>query len=209
MLEHCREQQGAEKQDMIEAGPDMPDPGLKIFEKLAPERNRMALEPPGIVVGAEHRRMGSALLLEPQQPTMLRIQIEEKGVLDGQNLRNGRAVGGKPQNRVGAVTVAVDQMLGDRNRAAYAIGGNSQPGQCESGDFLMLHLDLSPGDLAVAVGIEPNSEVEVAQCDIPLSSHALAVHRKREVAVARLVGIGERNPQGQQQNQSETPHRSA
>jgi len=81
MLEHCGEQQGANKQHMVETGPDMPDPGPEIFDKLVYEHDRMAFEPPSIVVGAEHRRMGSALLLEPQQAAVLWIQIEQKGVL--------------------------------------------------------------------------------------------------------------------------------
>jgi len=34
MLEHCGEQQGANKQHMVETGPDMPDPGPEIFDKL-------------------------------------------------------------------------------------------------------------------------------------------------------------------------------
>ena len=82
VLEHRREQQGAEKQDVIEAGPNMPNPGSKIFEKLAPERNRVTFELPGIVIRAEHRRMGSALLLQAKQTTVLRIQAKEKPVLN-------------------------------------------------------------------------------------------------------------------------------
>ena len=42
----------------------------------------MPCEPPGLVVGAEHRRMGAAVLLQPEQAAMLRIAIEEQRVSD-------------------------------------------------------------------------------------------------------------------------------
>ena len=160
-LEHRGEQKGAEEQDVFEAGPDMPDPGLKKVEKFAPERDRMRFELPGFVVRAENRGMNAALVLQPKQPPVLRIDIEEKRVFDAQN-SCGQAVGGEPHDLVGAVAVVVDQMLDNRNWAADAIGGNHQSGQCVSGDFLVLGFDFSPSNLAVAIGIEPNGVIEIA-----------------------------------------------
>jgi hypothetical protein len=90
--------------------------------------------------------------------------------------------------------MVVDQMFGDPHRAADVISGDRQVSQCVSGDFLVLRLDLSPGDLAIAVGIEPNGVIEIAQRDVPLSSQVITLHRKREVAVAWLVGVSRRNP---------------
>jgi len=78
----------------------------------------MAFEPPSIVVGAEQPPYGFGLLLEPQQAAVLWIRSNRRVYLTVQNLRHGRAVGGKPQNRVGAVAVVVDQMLRDRCRTA-------------------------------------------------------------------------------------------
>src|SRR5215469_8921102 len=189
VLEHRREQQGAEKQDVIEAGPNMPDPGSKIFEKLPPERNRVTFELPGIVIRAEHRRMGSALLLQAKQTAVLRIKAKEKPVLNGQKLRIGRADSDKLQHRIGAVAVIVNQMAVDRDWAGDTVGADGQPGQSIGSDLLVLRLDLTPGDLAIAVGIEPNRVIEITQCDVPLSDHVIALLRKRKVAVAWLVGV--------------------
>ena len=161
-LEHRGEQKGAEEQDVFEAGPDMPDPGLKIIEKLAHERDRIPFQLPCLAVGAENCRAGAALLLQPKQAAMQRVEIEKQGVLDGQSPRISRAVDGKPQNFVGAVAVVVDQMLGDPHRAADVIRGDRQVTQCVGGDFGVLRLDLSPGDLAVTVRIEPNGVIEIA-----------------------------------------------
>ena len=153
----------------------------------------MALEPQRIALGTENRRVGVALLLQPKQAAVLWVEIEQKTVFDGQHPRNGGAVNGKPHDLVGAVAVVVDQMLGDPHWAADVIGGDRQAGQRVGGDFVVLRLDLSPGDLAVAVGIEPNGVIEIAQRDVPLSSQVIPLHRKHEVAVARLVGVSRRN----------------
>src|SRR6516162_5351025 len=206
-LEHGREQQGAQKEYVIETGPDVPDAGLKKVEKLAPERDRMRFELPGFVARAENRGMSAALVLHPKQSAVLRIDIEEERVFDAQNLWDRWAVDGEPHDLVSTVAVVVDQMLDNRNRAAGAIGGNHQPGQCVGSNFLVLRLDFPPRDLAVAIGIEPDRQVEVAQRDVPLPGQVTGLHREGEVAVARLVGMGRGNPHRQQQNQDETPHR--
>ena len=209
VLEHRRQQQGTEKQYVIVPGPDMPDPGLEEFEKLPRQRRRMAFELPGIAVGAQDRRVGSALLVEPKQAAVLLIQIEQQCVADRQDPGNGRALGGKPQDRVGAIAVIVYQMLADRDRAKGAVGGDCQPGQGVSGDFLVLGLDLFPGDLAIAVGVEADRVIEIAQRDVPLPAQAVTREPQREIAVARFVRRCRRNPQRQHQYQRETSQRSA
>src|SRR6516165_4808141 len=198
-LEHCGQQQGAQKEYVIKAGPDVPDTGSKEIEKLAPERRRMTFELPGLVFGAENCGMGAALVLQPKQSPVLRIDIEEERVFDAQNLWGRWAVDGEPHDLVGTVAVVVDQMLDDRNRAAGAIGGNHQPGQCVGSNFLVLRLDFTPRDLAVAIGIEPDREVEVAQRDVPLPGQVTGLQREGEVAVAGFMGMGWSNPCRQQQ----------
>ena len=70
----------------------------------------------------------------------------------------------------------IDQMFPRRRRAASAISGNRQPSQRVSRDFLVLGLYFAPGDLAVAVGIEPEGVIEVAKCDVPLSGQVITLH---------------------------------
>src|SRR6516162_6589399 len=139
-LEHRWEQQGAQKEYVIETGPDVPDAGLKKVEKLAPERRRMTFELPGFVVRAENRSMSAALVLQPKQSPVLRIDIEEERVFDAQNLWDRWAVDGEPHDLVGTVGVIVDQVFDDRNRAARDIGGNHQAGQCVGSNSLCFAL---------------------------------------------------------------------
>jgi len=70
---------------MIKTGPDVPDARLEIIEKLASERTRRRFELPRLMIGAEYRRVGATLLLQPQQAPMLRIEIKEQSVLDAQH----------------------------------------------------------------------------------------------------------------------------
>ena len=197
VLEHGRQQEGAQKQYVIEPGPDMPDPGLEEFEKLLHQRRRSAFELPGVVVGAQYGRVCSPLLLQAKQTAVVRIEIEEKGVADRQEPGRGCTLAGEPQDRVGAVAVVVDQLLGDSERTTNAVRGDRQPGQCIRGDLGVFGLDFSPGDLAVAVGIEPDRIVEIAQRNVPLAAEAVAREQQREIAVARLVRLCRRNPQEQ------------
>ena len=128
---------------MVKAGPGVPDTGLTKIEKLAPERRRMTFELPGFMVRAGNRGMSAALVLQPKQSPVLRIDIEEERVFDTQNLWDRWAVDGEPHDLVGTVGVIVDQVFDDRNRAAGAIGGNHQAGQCVGSNFLVLRLDFS------------------------------------------------------------------
>ena len=77
-FEHRGQQQGAQEEYVIKAGPDVPDTGSKEIEKLSPERRRMTFELPGLVFGAENCGMGAALVLQPKQSPVLRIDIEQK-----------------------------------------------------------------------------------------------------------------------------------
>src|SRR6516162_5860248 len=129
-FEHRGQQQGAQEEYVINAGPDVPDAGLKKVEKLAPERDRMRFELPGFVVRAENRGMSATLVVQSKQPPVLRIDIEEKRVFDAQSSWGHQAVGGEPHDLVGAVCVVVDQMFRDGNWTADAIGGNDESRQC-------------------------------------------------------------------------------
>ena len=53
----------------------------------------------------------------------------------------------------------------------------------------VLAADLVPGQFAVAVLVEAEGEVEVAQRDVPLAGDLLALDVQRQVAVARLVRL--------------------
>ena len=93
---------------------------------------------------------------------MLRVDVEEEAIRHPQVFGLMRACRCKAQNRVSSIAVIVDQFLGVRDRTVGPVGGDRQPCHGVSNDVFALRLDFPPGNLAVAVGVEPNGEVEVA-----------------------------------------------
>jgi hypothetical protein len=112
--------------------------------------------------------VGLAIRLQPHQPAMLRIEIEEKIVADLKSLRRPGALGLEPQHLVGAVTVVVDQMLDNVRGAGVAVRPQCQVAQQIGSDRRLLTAQLAPGDDAVIVDVDAERIVEVAQRNIPL-----------------------------------------
>ena len=61
----------------------------------------------------------------------------------------------------------VDQLLDGRGRAHRAGAGELEPGERVGGDVAVPGLELAPGDRAVAVAVEPDRVLQVAQRDVP------------------------------------------
>jgi hypothetical protein len=93
-----------------------------------------------------------------------------------------------------------------RQRAGRAAGAQRKARQRVGADRGLPRAQFAPCDGAVAVGIQADGVLEVAQRDIPLPAHAGGVRLHRQVAVARLVGVGGAGEERQQQG--EEPHRS-
>ena len=175
---------------MIKTGPNMPDPSLAIFEKLVPQRHRVAFETPGVALRAKDRGVGMAVLLQPKKTVVLWIAIEQQRVFDRQYIGGSWAGDGKPHDLIGAVAVVIDQMVGYGRCSACAVCGNRQPSQSVRSDFLVIRFDLSPSNLAIAVSVEANGVIEIAQRDVPLPDQMIAFDGKRKIAVAWFVSMG-------------------
>jgi hypothetical protein len=127
------------------------------------------------------------------------IELEQQTVVQLQLAAGGRAAAGQLQHGVGAVGVGIDQMVGDAQCAGAAAlqrQATERPGR----DVDMARAQFAPGDLAVAVAIEPEGEIDVAQGDVPLPGNFLALDLEHQIAVAGLV---RQHRQGQQQRKSE------
>ena len=68
--------------------------------------------------------------------------------------------------------MVVDQMLGRRAAGTRAVGAQREARQRVGGDVGVARAQLAPGDVAVAVGIEPDGVLEIAQRDVPLPARA-------------------------------------
>ncbi|WP_308296428.1 hypothetical protein [Rhizobacter sp. J219] len=111
---------------------------------------------------------------EVQQAAVLRVEFSEEPVVECQarGRRHG-AADRQLQHAVGAVGVAVDQLLRHVQPAGLAVGLQREAGQRIGGDLGVFGAGFAPGDAAVAIGIEADREVEVAQGDVPLAAEAL------------------------------------
>ncbi len=129
---------------------------------------------------------------------MLRIEIGEQLVVDGQRRYRAGAGGAKAQHTVGAVGVVVDQLLVGIDAAGAFVGGDAQALQRICRYRRMPRADLVPRQLAVAVLIETDGKIQVAQRNVPLAGDALTLHLQRQIAVAGLVRIGRQRRAAQQ-----------
>src|SRR5262249_18164842 len=70
------------------------------------------------------------------------------------------------------------------------------------GDVGLARAYFAPGDVAVAVGVQRERIVEIAEGDIPLPSYRAAVALERQIGVARLVRErGDRAERGEQKRE--------
>src|SRR5262249_40553991 len=159
---------GAEKQDVIKTGPDVPYAFIEVVEKRAEPADRAALDAPCLPARTENSCVGLAIRLQPHQPAMLKIKIEEKIVADLKNFRRPGAVCVEPQHLIGAVTVVIDQMLDYVRGTGVAVRLQCQAGQQIGSDRCLQAAQLAPGDDAVIVDVEAERIVEVTQRDVPL-----------------------------------------
>jgi hypothetical protein len=86
-------------------------------------------------------------------------------------------------------------------RARYwlAVGRDDQVRQRVRRDVGMPLAQLAPGDLAVAVGVQPDGGFQVAQGDVPLPAQFAALNRKHQIGIAGLVREYRQRTQEKQQ----------
>src|SRR5215467_665164 len=99
---------------------------------------------------------------------MARIEVEQQVVVDDQLLRCLETTCAETQHRVTAVAVVVDEDFARRDRARSPVGGKCQAREGVCRDVACARAKLTPGNRAVAIGVELEREVEIAQRDVPL-----------------------------------------
>ena len=148
-----------------------------------------------------HRRR-SAVQAQPQQAPVGRVDLAEQAV----EQRCGRfdsARRAQQQHRICAVVACLQRMAGDFEAAA----GHGQRCQRQRVDARPSSLDLTPGQLAVGVGVQRRQgHVQVAQRNVPAQRAGLALHGQREVGVAGFVGHGRMRRQRQYPGSKQCPH---
>ena len=136
---------------------------------------------------------------------MLRVEIEEQAIVDGERFGRRGAGRGKAQHGVGAVAVLVDEVPGDLRRAGRVGASQAQPRQRIGRDIGVPGPYFAPRDRVVLIRVEAKREVEVAQRDVPLPVDPVAFDAQREVAVRRLVRVRRCETRAQQHRQRHDP----
>jgi hypothetical protein len=197
--QHRGQQQRQQEQDVIEAEPDVPHAVLKVFDELPQPVRRGENQVLGRRLDSKDRGAHLAAVIELQQAAMLRVEVEQQPVSGFQRSRRMCAARREAQHGVGAIAVTIDQVRDCHGRTRVAIRGQGQTGQCVRGDIGVTRTHLAPGDGAVLVSVQPEREVQVAQRDIPLTVDFGAGDPQRQVAVTRLVCLGN-GGEGQQES---------
>ena len=184
---------------MVVADPDVPHPLSAIVQELREAGGGVEGQRVLAVIGRKDPDLGLSLVFRAPQPPVLRIQIEEQVVVQDQARRSSGAAGREPQDRVAAVRMAIHELLLRLCGTGPAARRHPKMSQRIGRDGIMAPLELTPGDGPIAIRIQPDRIVEVAQRDVPLPGHDLVPHRECEVAVARFVGHGGRAPEPRDQ----------
>jgi hypothetical protein len=132
---------------------------------------------------------------------MQSVEVEQQAIVELQFADAGWAAPGQLEHGIGAIGMAVDQVVGNLQLAGAA-AVQRQAAQRPGIDLGVARAQFAPGDLAVAIGIEAEREIDVAQRDVPLPGDLAALHVEHQIAVAGLV---RQSRQREQQNQAAEP----
>ena len=83
--------------------------------------------------------------------------------------------------------MTVNEVFSHPRLARLAIQGYRQPRKCIRIDVRMTRAHLSPGDFTIAVAIQTDRKVQIAQGDIPLTAHGVTSDRDAKITVARFM----------------------
>jgi len=117
------------------------------------------------------------------------VELEQQPVAQDQLTFGARAFASQLEHRVGAIGVGVHQVIGDAY-GAQATAPDADAAERPVGDVGVARAHFAPCDLAVAVQVEPEREIDVAQGDVPLTADGAAGDLEYQVAVAGLVCHG-------------------
>ncbi len=125
------------------------------------------------------------------------VDIGKQLVINAQLSRRGGATGFEAQHGIGAIAVMVDLHALRPEWTCTVLQAQSAKGI--SADVCRAWPHLTPGQLAIAIGVEQQRHVQVAQRNIPAPMQLRAIHHQRQIAVARFMRAGQgAAAQGQQ-----------
>src|SRR5271169_522955 len=93
---------------MIDAAPDMPDPGAQILDECRPRRRMIKFEFTNGRGPAQRRGLSRAVRAEREQTAMRRIFFIQHSVVDGQPLERISAIRAERKPQIAAIDTIVD-----------------------------------------------------------------------------------------------------
>ena len=99
---------------------------------------------------------------------MRRIDREEHSVVEGDRHPRASANDIEEQRGIGPVRVAINLLAGRHDRARIARGSRAQMLERILSDFVLVLAQFGPDNFAVAVIVELECEMQIAERDVPL-----------------------------------------
>jgi len=151
--------------------------------------------------GHQHQRLAGAAH-QARQPAVAGIGGGEQPVVDGQLLHRRAAAPVADQHGMGAVAVRVELRRAARQqRAGAAVGREAQAVVGKAFDVGPALAHLAPAQSAVALGIEGEVAVQVAQRDVQALLHVGTVDPVAQIGLAGLMREDRRAAEQQQPHQ--------
>src|SRR5258705_12303599 len=164
---------------MVEALPDVPYPFASIVDELHEAAGPRQLKALARGVRTENRGARGARVFEAQQALVLRIEIEKQVVTELERRARLRALRLETHYGISAVAVQIDQVFRCVQRTRRTVKVRIKAGKRIGRDVSVPAAHLAPGNLAIAVAVEPDGEIEVAQRNVPLAVQFVALDRYR------------------------------
>jgi hypothetical protein len=117
--------------------------------------------------GGEDRRLQAAIGLQPQESSMPSVDVSQEGIVDFERARLGSADDLEFEDGVGSVDVSIDTERAGKRVAGSAGGGDPQVLEGMREDALLGRTKLVPCDRRIAIAIEANRDLEVAEREGP------------------------------------------
>ena len=188
---------------MVDPDPDVADAFAQIGRELLPQVGAATRHVPGPPLGTKDARLGQIARLHLDETSVQGIEFEQEAIGDLERADRDRTMRDEAQHRVGTVAMLVDEMLDWLCRATGTGADEFEARERVGGNVGVSGFHLAPGDRAVAVPVEPDCVLQVAQRDVPTAGHRLLADGQAEVAVAGLVRAGRGRQEDRQRRNAE------
>jgi hypothetical protein len=164
--------------------------GAQIVAKCLPVRRSGGAEARSGRCWTQHSGADRAVERNIEQTTVTRIHVSKQAIVHLQRLHARGTPRAEIKDGVSTVSVSIQEQAGGAQVATVPTAGEAQPSKCVTRDIRLARTHFTPGQQSIAIRIERQHGVEIAQGDIPVPGDRVGVRDQREVTVAGLMRPG-------------------